>query len=61
MMKAIKIGDIFDMAIYNDKKEPCKLINIYKCGDIVHSIDIERLSDGKCFRQTGLSIKIKSS
>ena len=49
------IGHVTNVFLYNDAPEPCRVIAVHVFG----TIDVERLSDGQCFRVSGLSLNVK--
>lgn len=49
----IKINDTFFIKLYGETPDKVKLLAIHEFG----TIDVERLSDNKCFRITGLQFK----
>lgn len=47
-----KTGQIIEIPLYSSEKVEVRVLKIRKFG----TIDVERLSDGKCFRVTGLPL-----
>ncbi len=43
-------GKIYSMQLYSQEYVRCRVLRIHAFG----TIDVERLSDGRCFRITGL-------
>lgn len=46
----LTIGQVIRCSIYG-RTEPCELLAIHQSG---RTIDVERISDGRCYRVTGL-------
>lgn len=47
----MRVGDVLVMQIYG-KDEKCEVLVVHPHG----TVDVERLSDGKCFRVSGLGV-----
>jgi len=47
----VKVGQIVLMRLHGSARVRCRILAIHEFG----TIDVERLSDGKCFRLTGLA------